>query len=764
MAELSDAEVFGSGSAPPASPRELSDAEVFGVPARDNPDFLFPTEYGPTPTDLPKPPAQPPSSPENAYPDLPFSEDYGQAVPPESARQIVGAMGEGWQATPSILTPEGQASQERLWGPYLGGGVNLLYRAANAPFAAGNALIYGGAELANQITGDPRAGRDFIMGAQVAPMARNGVIVRPGEAPSLPETPIHPLMDAFNRAEAERAAQPPRPQPPDPAVSGIARTHDQLGVGPDLDRPPPSPSGTPADRAPPGVPPGTEVPMSLRIKAAIDAADAQQPGPQPGFVPSADIDPITGQARPVQPPVDRVPPGAAGPPTVPYGPPTAPEPPMLMRDSPWPADAAQPAPAPRPEPPGLQPGPQSLGAAASRNMTDPAYLAAKTPAQALNDFRTSVMQTARDRANPGETPGTVEDHTVYVPGVQRLVSARVFDPEVAGNHDTMMDIDKAYETAATKQEQDNHDILKDTFLRQAGDTNSVAALEEQRDAVSPDALGVFQNERPVSAQPVVDTIQTIKDSPAWKVDAVRNVMQRVEKGLYDANGNLETMPSQLYGARQNLTTIRDSNALTQEASDAKAARYQLGQVLAPLDQVIGEGSNGYKDIYLPQWADYSRQIDQQRYLQSKTIGAGKVTGADGNLTANGMQKLLEQIAVDKGKRGNNAAKTLTDPQLDNLVAIRNELAAMQFRDQLAKSPGSPTVKKAAAAARLGNPVLNAARETAIHGVLAHTTGGAGNVVYQLGVKPVLEKRRERKAESIMTTTRNKLLSTAIPTD
>ena len=182
----------------------------------------------------------------------------------------------------------------------------------------------------------------------------------------------------------------------------------------------------------------------------------------------------------------------------------------------------------------------------------------------------------------------------------------MFDPEVAGNHDALRDIDPAYKTAADKTEQDNHDILKDTYLQQAGDTNSVAALEDQRNAVSPNALGVFpERTDPVSAQPVADAIQAIKDSPAWKIDAVRNVMQKVEKGLYDANGNLETLPSQLYGARQNLTTIRDSNALTQEASDAKTARYQLGQVLAPLDQVIGEGSNGYKDVYLPQWANYS---------------------------------------------------------------------------------------------------------------------------------------------------------------
>jgi hypothetical protein len=400
-------------------------------------------------------------------------------------------------------------------------------------------------------------------------------------------------------------------------------------------------------------------------------------------------------------------------------------------------------------------------------MTDPAYLAAKTPAQALNDFRTSVTQTARDRASPGVTPGTVEDHTVYVPGVTRLESARVFDPEVAGNHDVMKDIDKAYETAANAHEQSNHDILKETYLRQAGDTNSIEALKQQRDAVSPDALGVFRDERPVNARPVVETIRDILDGPTGKIDAVRNTLQRIEKGLYDKDGNLETLPSQLYGARRNLTTIRDSKALTQEASDAATSRRELGQVQAVLDQVIGSGANGFSDVYLPQWANLSRLIDQQSYLQSKTLGPGKVTAANGNLTANGMQKLLEQIAVDKAKPGNSRAKTLTEEQLNNLIAIRNELAAMQYRDQLAASHGSPTVKKAAGAARLGSPVLGMspdAQEAVIHTVLAKTTAGAGNAVYQFGVKPILEKRRVRKEAAIIESTRNKLLRTDIPAD
>ena len=720
---------LGYAAAPPLPPDRTSPMDT------QAPAFLAPTEFGAAPDELPKSmrldpsrDTQPPLTNQSEYPDLPFSGDYGQAVPPDAARAIIGAAGEGWRAVDPILAPEAQAAQYRIWGPVGGDIINELYNIPSDFLKAGGALMYGVSELANQVTGNPEVGRDVMAAQNMLPFFHAGIPAGAIRPYAVPETRANPMMDAFDRAEAARAEQLSRPQPTSDVENNIAKVQAQIGVRPDQL----PPTGTPADTAPPGVPPGTAVPTDLRLRAAIDAAGTPPPEPAPGFVPPG-----------TPAPVDRVPPGAAGPETVPYA-------------------AAPTASAPAVDQPA--PGPQSGGAAASRDGTDPAVLTAKTPAQALNDFRTSVTQTARDRASPGVTPGTVEDHNVYVPGVTRLESARVFDPEVAGNHDALRDIDPAYKTAADKTEQDNHDILKDTYLQQAGDTNSVAALEDQRNAVSPNALGVFQNERPVSAQPVADAIQAIKDSPAWKIDAVRNVMQKVEKGLYDANGNLETMPSQLYGARQNLTTIRDSNALTQEASDAKTARYQLGQVLAPLDQVIGEGSNGYKDVYLPQWANYSRLIDQQRYLQSKTLGAGKVTGADGNLTANGMQKLLDQIAVDKGKRGNNPAKTLTEPQLDNLVAIRNELAAMQYRDQLAKSSGSPTVKKAAAAARLGNPVLNAARETAIHGVLAHTTGGAGNVVYQLGVKPIMERGRERKAAAIMATMRNRLLSTTIPTE
>ena len=533
---------------------------------------------------------------------------------------------------------------------------------------------------------------------------------------------------------------PPSTEPPDStAASGIAKVRGQLGIGQE----PPAPSPIPAEAVPPGVPPGTAVPQSLRADAAIDAVSA----PRPSFVPQTNVDPLTRQVTPV-----RVPPGAAGPETVPYATRTAP----LMEGF----NKAEPPPAAEP------PGPQSLGAAASRDMTDPAFLSAKTPTQALNDFVTSVQQTAKDRASPGVKPNTLEDHNVYVEGVARPESARVFDPEVAGNHDIMRDIDKKYEAASNAQEQGIHDILKRKYQVMEGDDNSVGALKEQRRNVSPDALGVFKDERPVNGQPIVDLINEIRDGPTGKSEAVTNTLNRIEKSLYDKNGSLEVLPSQYYGARKNLVEIRDSGPMTKEGAEARTARRELGRVGEVMDRVIGEGSNGYKDVYLPQWAHYSRLIDQQQYLQSKTLGAGKVTGADGNLTWNGMQKLLEQVAIDKRKPGNSRAKSLTEDQLNNMVAIRNELAALKYRNDLAKSNGSPTVKKAAAVAELGSPKTRAAVEALIQLGLAKTTMGVGNMVYSLAIKPGLERRTARKgaerSEAVYSAMRNKLLSTEIP--
>ena len=348
---------LGYAAAPPLPPDRTSPMDT------QAPAFLAPTEFGAAPDELPKSmrldpsrDMQPPLTNQSEYPDLPWSGDYGQAVPPDAARAIVGAVAEGWRAVDPILAPEAQAAQYRIWGPVGGDIINELYNIPSDFLKAGGALMYGVSELANQVTGNPEVGRDVMAAQNMLPFIHAGIPAGTIRPYAVPETPTVPPRPQF---VSEKTA---------PDVSGLdPRNAIQTLIQHDIQENPTT------------LAPG---------QGAANQGAASPLAPPPG------VEPVT-RAAPLMDNFNQgeAPPGTANQGTVfPPAPPTE-------------------APAP-----GEAPAPQSVGAAASRDGTDPAVLTAKTPAQALNDFRTSVTQTARDRASPGVTPGTVEDHTVYVPG------------------------------------------------------------------------------------------------------------------------------------------------------------------------------------------------------------------------------------------------------------------------------------------------------------------------------------------------------------
>jgi len=172
------ADYIASSKAPAAS----SDA----APSSWLPDWLA---KGPTwlPDSLSKPPG---SSPTLAR--VPQPSQW-----PEAAVQA-------YQDT-SILTPEGKEALRQappavreVVDPLIGVGNTLL----GIYNAGGAAIATGVNETARQL-GVPELGRDINMGMQVAPMVHGGVPQLPGPrvAPR-----VHPMMEAFDRMEAARAA------------------------------------------------------------------------------------------------------------------------------------------------------------------------------------------------------------------------------------------------------------------------------------------------------------------------------------------------------------------------------------------------------------------------------------------------------------------------------------------------------------------------------------------------------------------------------
>jgi hypothetical protein len=418
--------------------------------------------------------------------------------------------------------------------------------------------------------------------------------------------------------------------------------------------------------------------------------------------------------------------------------PASPVPTMTIRPEPAPVEAA---------------GPKSVGAAASRDMTAPEVIEAKTPAQAARDLDTSVQQTAADRAGPQGI-----DNEVHVPGVERTLAAREFSPENSRNEKTLRAQDPEFDKQMRAQDKANNDTMIDYYNHHAGDAIS---LEREREALrdlAPDKQKVFADQKPVDAQPVADKIDELLAGDNGKRAAVRSTLEDVKKSLYDSDGNLETLPQMLYGVRKNITDKLNSKATDSLASNAKASRAELNKVLDKLDEIIPQGAPKFKD-YLAKYADQAKVVDQQKFLQDQLSGAGKITDAQGNLRYNQVQKLLEKAAADRKKTGISPAKSLTDEQVQALIAIRNELAAKAYKDELARAPGSDTAQNKFTAGNIAKSALKKVGSLAVKAPLAYVTHGMSTVADNLLVKPAVEARRAHKAEKATRELKNKLAQT-----
>ena len=424
-----------------------------------------------------------------------------------------------------------------------------------------------------------------------------------------------------------------------------------------------------------------------------------------------------------------------------------------------------------PEPPPAPPTPAPSGGPGAGASGSPQPTAAgaeattapipeKTPVQAQRDLETSVAQTAADRAGP-----QMQDHNVYVPGVQRTLAEREFTPQNALDEKVSM-ADPAFRQQVEAIKKDNNEAMVDLLRKDAGDKITLDDAYTAREAVAPDALALFRDETPVDAAPIVKQIDDILAGPSGKRAAVRNTLGNVRTELFDSDGNLEVMPSQLYGARQNITDLlkKGAKGTSEQAGDVQVSKAHLESLLEPLDETINGGAPRYQQ-YLNDFRAASQPINQMEYLQQfQPSGARNIAGPGGNPTFNKVNGMLSQIARDRAARGINKAKSLTEDQIQNVIAVRNELAAVDLKDRLAAVKGSDTFQQLQRAGETGSgPVGTAVKglaglgaEGLAHALLAPTTGGTGNALlaggaatYRFAIRPAMRKAAEnRQAKAV----------------
>ena len=427
--------------------------------------------------------------------------------------------------------------------------------------------------------------------------------------------------------------------------------------------------------------------------------------------------------------------------------------------------------APQPEASQPQPGPHAAAAlsqpaAAGADITQGA-IPPMTPTQVQDAFEKSVLQTAEHRTVPGPN-GTMVDETPYVPDAQRTLSARIFSPNNSVVDRVLQDTDpEGYGANAVKIENDAKDAIFNDYKKQAGDKNAVDAAIKTRDAYSPDQLGVFENEQPTpQGQGIVDYFNRLLDSPEGRRSNVASILKNARDEFLDKDGNAETVPSMLYGGRKNITDILNeglnSSTSTRKASVQAARKFLTDALENHVDPAINSGAPLF-DTFLTQWHALSKPIDRMNFLQEHMFGPGDVRGTDGKIQFQGVQNLLEKMVKLRRGAGTNDAKSFDLPDLDKLLAVRNELAAWHLRDRLFNAAGSPTVQRATAAAKmqsgpLGQAIQGAA-DVAGHVASFKLFGPMGNVAYQNAARPLVQGIIRGPAARNLARTKEQMLGT-----
>ena len=569
--------------------------------------------------------------------------------------------------------------------------------ALSAPvLAAGNALVRG-------VPAAYAAAQGFIHGA----LTSNGV-------PEQAARDLVSIPDAFAGSPGHFQTPVPGALPGGaPAVAPAPLSLPQIAT---LDMRTPLNKLTAAINNVPDIPPT----MLNKLTGAIQNADAlPMRAPRPDAMPAMEIAPpapVNGPASLPRTNALDLRPGTA--------PAEAPAVAPAPVEAPGTASAIRPTEA-APKPPGSAPTPQAVGA-----QVTPSADAGLTDAQTLAYRSTAEGQKLLEPQPAGP------DNSANIPGVN--ASAVEIEQKVALARElkalgiTTPGISQEMRDVAAAHSEARGQFFAGIAKSPVDVENAIATRSAQADA---DLTAAWKAKKDVDATPVLSAASEILNSPDGRRPVVRSAIAAVTNELRGPDGQMIADPEMLYGVRKHIDDLlsRESGA-----SDPLSVRAQasLMKIKTALDGVIEHGAPGFKQ-YLQNFSDASRPIDAMTALQKLEP---KLYNSQNQIQYAPFQRMMRQIVDSRQAPGINDFKSIPDETMAELWTLRDNLRRSASAQELARASGSDTVQNVFDTVKA---VAGKGADLLVHGLLAATTHGGGNVAYEglkAGVRAVRANR------------------------
>ena len=376
--------------------------------------------------------------------------------------------------------------------------------------------------------------------------------------------------------------------------------------------------------------------------------------------------------------------------------------------------------------------PQSVGAAAT-----PPAVVGMTPADVQKYRSTAEGSKLLEPQQPG-----IPDRNQYVPGVTPTAAEQEQTVNTARELKTLGMAQPEVSQAMREAAAENNEARLNYFDRIAGSPVDIANAEAARDArAKTDLQAAWKNKTDVDASPALQVIDDILAGPQGKIEPVNAALTKARAALFDNDGNLETDPERLYGARRQISFLLSKKG--QLANPGYAEPETIGaltQAKQALDPVIESGAQGFGD-YLKNYTQASAPIDTMEALQDFR---NRIFDTQNRMTYAKVQNMMKNIVDARAANGINPFKAIPDDTLTQLWNLRDDLRRTASAQELARTPGGSDTAQNFIDIMKG---VGAKGGSALaHGMIFAHAPVAGNLMFE-AAKNALAARSARRANA-----------------